>query len=413
QCCRPAALRNLEYVERRRISGVTSILVIECGVAETRAALIDHDRVRRLWFGPARGDEALDDSPSAGRRFAGRVKTVNRGLNAAFVDIGDGRDSYLPLTRKNEAFLVEGALIAVAVKSPPRQDKGATLRFVSQDALGASDPRRLPPYQDAPLETVEMIGGEAETVIIDDGAGAAILKGSAIDAEVQHESHTKTLFEHYGVEAVLETAFDPVAPIPGGGRLIIEEAQALTAIDVDTAGLSASSPARLREKIAIAAAEEAARQIQIRNIGGHIVIDFPSISSERARARFRTALEQAMAVIEGAGAFGFSKSGLYCFTAPHHLQSLSERWTETATGVPVAGRLFTVEWLAKSAIRKLEHGLARAPNSRFTLALGAALDSFLTDHPQWTDRLSNRYGPRFELLPASRVEERCFDLIEQ
>ncbi|MBL4618753.1 MAG: ribonuclease E/G [Marinicaulis sp.] len=83
--------------------------------------------------------------------------------------------------------------------------------------------------------------------------------------------------------------------------MIIDEAQALTAIDVDSAGLTASSPTRLREKMAIAAGYEAAHQISLRNIGGHIAIDFPAMSGQGARERFNEHLKKAMASIEGGG----------------------------------------------------------------------------------------------------------------
>ena len=392
---------------------MTSQLLIECGVAETRACLIEQDQPVRFWFGAARGDEHLDRTPRAGRRYVGCVMSVNSSLNAAFLDIGDGRDAYLPLNKKSVHEIHKGALISVEIKSPPRQAKGALLRYIGTHDEKSDAPGLYETNLDAVLEAVRLIGAEAEEILVDDGAAAAKLKSGYVNTRVRHETHPVSLFVTYGAEAALDSAFEPTAPIVGGGCLILDEAQALTAIDVDTDGLTASSPQRLREKIAIAAAYEASRQITLRNIGGHVVIDFPSISSSSARGRFNEQLKQAMNTIEGAGAFSFSKSGLFSFTVPHVMQSLAERFTEPAQTTPLPGRQFTLEWQAKSAIRKLEHRLTAAPQSRFDLRLGATLNSYITARGSWIGRLQERYGTRTEVINDETMEERGFDISEQ
>lgn len=391
------------------MSGQT--LIIECGVAETRAALIGDDRTLRFWFGPARGDERKDNAPRPGRRFAGRVRAVNKALAAAFVDIGDGRESYLPVKKPYAEEITEGALIATSIKAPPRQDKGALLRYSSGDGR-LSKPGRLEPIEDAAVEAAKQIGGEAEAVIVDDGRAAAALKAAALDALVEHEERPLSLFEKYGADAELEAAFERAAPISGGGRLVIDETEALTAMDVDTGRLTAPSPTRLREKIAIAAAREAARQVGLRNIGGHVVIDFPSLDTKASRDRFCEALRGAMDTIKGAGAMSFSKSGLFSFTAPHSAQSLLERFTEPEPSAPVSGRRFTLDWQAKAALRRLEKRLRAAPTARVHLRVGAKLCAYFNRRPVWADRLGARYGARFDIVMIDALEARGYDVSE-
>ena len=389
------------------------VLIIEAGVAVTRAALIEHEATTRFWFGPARGDEARDAAPMAGRRFAGRVRKLDRALNAAFIDVGDGLDAFLSLGKKTDPPLSEGALVAVAVKSSPRQTKGAVLkRLKSPVALDCATPGRLGPIDDAALEAVKAVGAGAERIIIDDGEAFRALTAARLDAEIIYEPHCDALFETHGAESALEAAFERIVTLSGGGRLIIDETQALTAIDVDTGGLSASSPVRLRERIAVAAAYEAARQVRLRDIGGHVVIDFPSISNKPARARFAEHLQKATASLEGAGAFGFAKSGLYSFTTPHAAQSLMERFTEASPADPAPGRRFTLDWKAKSALRTLEHRLRAAPRAKCLLAAGPALARFLQAQETWAERLQARYGARFTIAASDKLEDRSFDLSE-
>lgn len=341
------------------------------------------------------------------------MKTVNRSLNAAFVDIGDGLDGYISINGKNEAHLVEGALVISVVKAPPRQGKGAVLKFVDEPLDGVDTPGRLGPFDDAALEAVHVLGGGAARILIDDGAAQATLAAVLPEISIKHEAHFEALFEAHGAEAALEQAFERVVHLQSGGRIVIDEGEALTAIDVDTGALRAASPARLREKIAFAAADEIMRQIPLRNIGGHVVVDFPPISPPPVRARFAEHLAQAAERVPGLGARSFSKSGLFSFTAPHKAQSFMERFTEVAAAEPTPGRRFTLGWRAKSAVRALEHRLRTAPSVRCRLRVALDLDAYLKDKSAWTGRLSERYGARFEIEADERLKEREFELSEQ
>ncbi|WP_165793738.1 ribonuclease E/G [Hyphococcus luteus] len=386
-------------------------LLIECGVAETRAALVKEDGIWKFWFGPARGDETTDRFARAGRRFAGRVKAVDKGLAAAFVDLGDGADAFLPLKKNNESHCVDGAMIEVEVKAPPRQTKGASLRFV-----GVLDhdvePGRLPPFTDPVVEAARTIGAEGDEILVDDGLARRSLEEAGF-GNVRHEGRPVSLFEKFGADGELDAAFERIAPLEKGGRLIIDEAQALTAIDVDTGGLNASSPARLREKIAFAAADEAVRQVSLRNIGGHVVIDFPDIPGEAGRKRFQAHLRKVMARLEGAGAASFSRSGLYSFTAPHRALSLLDRFTQEDGAEPVSGRRFTAEALAKFALARLERRLHAAPSARLRLAAGRDIKDYLESHAHWKKRLEDRHGARFDIVEDSECAGARFDLSEQ
>ncbi len=97
------------------------------------------------------------------------------------------------------------------------------------------------------------------------------------------------LFEEFGIEEQIEAALAAHVEMQGGAGLVIEETEALTAIDVNMGG----SGGRLPSEAAVlktnqAAARAAARQIRLRNIGGLIVIDFISM---RNKANRRTIVE--------------------------------------------------------------------------------------------------------------------------
>ena len=98
------------------------------------------------------------------------------------------------------------------------------------------------------------------------------------------------LFEGYGVEPVIEGMLNRRVDLPSGGYLMIDYAEALTVIDVNTGSfIGKGKAARLEDTITktnLEAAEEVVNQLRLRDIGGIIVIDF----IDMARARNRDAV---------------------------------------------------------------------------------------------------------------------------
>src|SRR5829696_3739940 len=98
------------------------------------------------------------------------------------------------------------------------------------------------------------------------------------------------LFERYGVEREIEATLSRRVDLPSGGYLVIDYGEALTVIDVNTGSfIGRGRGARLEDTITrtnLEAAEEAVRQLRLRDIGGIIVIDF----IDMARARNRDAV---------------------------------------------------------------------------------------------------------------------------
>jgi ribonuclease G len=98
------------------------------------------------------------------------------------------------------------------------------------------------------------------------------------------------LFEAFGVEAVLDSTLSRRVDLPSGGYLVIDYAEALTVIDVNSGSfIGRGKGARLEDTITktnLEAADEVVRQLRLRDIGGIIVIDF----IDMARARNRDAV---------------------------------------------------------------------------------------------------------------------------
>ncbi len=97
---------------------------------------------------------------------------------------------------------------------------------------------------------------------------------------------SESLFDHLGITKQLKGAFGKVIPLKHGAYLIIEHTEALTAIDVNS-GIRAKNGVEQEEnvfEVNMIAAEEIARQLRLRDIGGIIVIDFIDMHSAENRA---------------------------------------------------------------------------------------------------------------------------------
>src|SRR5436853_4625475 len=97
---------------------------------------------------------------------------------------------------------------------------------------------------------------------------------------------TKPLFEKWKVNEAIESTLNRRVDLPSGGYLIIDYAEALTVIDVNSGSFTGRGKGGLEEtitKVNTEAADEVVRQLRMRDIGGNIVIDF--IDMARARNR--------------------------------------------------------------------------------------------------------------------------------
>lgn len=103
------------------------------------------------------------------------------------------------------------------------------------------------------------------------------------------------IFEHFDVERQLESAFQRKVWLKSGGYLIFDETEALVAIDVNTGRhKGGKTQEEAIVEVNIEAAEEVARQLRLRNVGGLVVIDFIDMKSRRNQNQVYRTLKEAV-----------------------------------------------------------------------------------------------------------------------
>jgi ribonuclease G len=197
-----------------------------------------------------------------------------------------------------------GAIIRTAAQGAKRADLERELQYlfklndVLQNRVATTEGPALV-FQEADLSVRvvrDIYSGEFERAIVDDEAQhhrlVSFFSRTAPELVDQVELWTedRTLFEAYGVDKALESTLSRRVDLPSGGYLVIDYAEALTVIDVNSGSFTGrGKSARLEDTITktnLEAADEVVRQLRLRDIGGIIVIDF----IDMARARNRDAV---------------------------------------------------------------------------------------------------------------------------
>jgi ribonuclease G len=116
-------------------------------------------------------------------------------------------------------------------------------------------------------------------------------------SKINFYDDTIPIFERYNIERQIEQTFQRHVSLPSGGEIMIDETEALVAIDVNTGSHKSreGDEGNTIYTVNCEAVKEAARQIRLRNIGGLIVIDFIDMKQRRHRNQIYSRMKEAMA----------------------------------------------------------------------------------------------------------------------
>lgn len=171
------------------------------------------------------------------------------------------------------------------------------------------------------------------------------------------------LFEAFGVEAAIEAALARRYALPGGGELVFEAGETLTAIDVNSAGF-AGKAGRQALDLNLVAVPEIARQLRLRALGGAIVIDFLRMAAAADRHHVVAALRRALKDDPaGCHVLGISRLGLVELTRQRRTASLAQLLLE-----PPPAAVPRADAVALAALRQSVAQMRSAPAPHLTLA---------------------------------------------
>ncbi|MEI6447573.1 MAG: Rne/Rng family ribonuclease [Actinomycetes bacterium] len=206
-----------------------------------------------------------------------------------------------------------GLIIRTAAVGAKAEDIGRELPYLFKlaevlEQRVAESVAPAPVFQEAdlPVRVVRDIASdEFERALVDDRKQfdrlVSFLTRTAPELveRVEMWEQPEPLFSRYGVEKSIESTLSRRVDLPSGGYLVIDYAEALTVIDVNSGSfVGRGKSARLEDTITktnLEAAEESVRQLRLRDIGGIIVIDFIDMARARNREAVLKTLRDALA----------------------------------------------------------------------------------------------------------------------
>ncbi len=194
-------------------------------------------------------------------------------------------------------------------------------------------------------------------------------------------SDDEPIFNRYGIEDSIERTFDRSVRLPSGGELVIEQTEALVAIDVNTGRFRKGDSTR--ETILAMnkeAAAEAARQLRLRDLGGLVMIDFIDMDSAQDRRSVEDAFRQAARRDRARTTIlPISQLGVMEMTRQRIRQSVKKTLYTPCPCCNGTGIRKSLDVLALELIRKIRHHLDEHGGDTLTVRM----------HPEAALALSN------------------------
>ncbi len=243
-------------------------------------------------------------------------------------------------------------------------------------------------------------------IVVDELRAAARLRSAFPEMadRIETASPSPALFSEHDVEEQIEALLAPKVRLPSGGILLIEETAAVVAIDVDVGGADEGG----REATALAvnrqAADAIARHLCLRDLAGHVVIDFVPL---RRRGNQRRLLEHLRGAFVRRGdrvdLAGFTRLGLVELTRPRRGSSISGTMLACCPGCGGCGAVFSPLSVALKALREVLSEDRAAPGCRWVVEAGPDVIAAFGDAAREARRETEaRLGRPLQLLASER-----------
>ncbi|MEW8505129.1 MAG: ribonuclease E [Candidatus Thiodiazotropha sp.] len=197
--------------------------------------------------------------------------------------------------------------------------------------------------------------------------------------KLRHYDDEVPLFSRYQIESQIESAFQREVSLPSGGAIVIDHTEALTSIDINSA--RATKGADIEETALntnMEAADEIARQLRLRDLGGLFVIDFidmtPSRNQREVENRLKEALKQDRARVQIGR---ISRFGLLEMSRQRLRPSLGEASEQACPRCKGHGTIRGVESLSLSVLRIIEEEAMKENTGRIVAQLPVDMSTFL------------------------------------
>jgi ribonuclease G len=227
----------------------------------------------------------------------------------------------------------------------------------------------------------------------------------------------KPLFEKWKIDEEIESTLNRRVDLPSGGYLIIDYTEALTVVDVNSGSFTGRGKGGLEEtitKVNTEAADEAVRQLRLRDIGGIIVIDFIDMARASNRDKVLKTMRKALDADKSKSyVVEVSPLGLVEMTRQNVTDGVREILTAPCPTCAGEGVVLSAETVALEGMRKLRDIVAENPDTEaFLLRVNPKVAAELTDSDSGLTEFEAETGKRFHFEGGDALGIGTFQVVE-
>ena len=231
---------------------------------------------------------------------------------------------------------------------------------------------------------------------------------------VEHYPGERPIFDLYGVEDEIQNALKKNVPLKSGGYLIIDQTEAMTTIDVNTGGFLGTR--NLEETVFrtnLEAAQAAARQLRLRNLGGIIIIDFIDMTDEEHQRQVLRQLQKSMARDHAkATVYDMSPLGLVEMTRKRTTESLERQLCEPCPVCAGRGNMKTAETVTYEIFREITRAVRQFDaNKLLVLAAPKVVNRILEEDSAAVAELEEFIGKTIRFQPEEHYSQEQYDVV--
>jgi ribonuclease E len=231
--------------------------------------------------------------------------------------------------------------------------------------------------------------------------------------KLKHYSDPVPLFTRFQIESQIESAFAHSVTLPSGGSIVIDHTEALVSIDINSARATKAGDIEATAlNTNLEAADEIARQLRIRDLGGLIVIDFidmgPQKNQRAVENRLREAVRQDRARVQIGK---ITRFGLLEMSRQRLRPSLGESSYHTCPRCSGFGTIRSVESLALAILRIVGEEARKERTAKVIAQLPVEVATYLLNEKRdWVRSVETRHDTQVILVANSSLETPHYDI---
>ena len=231
---------------------------------------------------------------------------------------------------------------------------------------------------------------------------------------IEHYAGERPIFDLYGVEDEIQKALRKEVPLKSGGHLVIDQTEAMTTIDVNTgAYLGTRNLEETVFRTNLEAAQAAARQLRLRNLGGIIIIDFIDMHDPEHRRQVLRTLEKSLVKDHArTTVYEMSPLGLVEMTRKRTTESLERQLCEPCPACAGRGKIKTAETISYEIFREITRAVRQFEAEKLlVLASPRVVTRILEEEAAAVTELEAFIGKTIRFQPEEQYAQEQFDVV--